>query len=302
MTSSFDVSHGKFENNSNNFPEKRKVHPEKNKFQLWLRQLRYSPNTIKTYSECLNTCLLRIGKEPRQITNEDVFDFMEEYIFANNFSFSYQNQFINAIKLYFKDLQDKKLELQKLKRPRSGKQLPKVLDKEEIRKILAAPSNIKHRALLATVYGCGLRRSEVLGLRPEHINSTNMTIQIIGAKGNKDRIVFLPPKVLSLLRDYYRSCSPKPKVWLFEGPNPGSKYSASSLQAIFKRAVKKAGIKKQVTLHCLRHSFATHLMESSTGIRYIQELLGHKSTKTTEIYTHVSNHAITKIRSPIEDL
>lgn len=107
MTSSFDVSQGDFEANPNIDQEKKAVHPEKHKFQTWLRQLRYSPNTIKTYSYCLNTCLLRIGKEPRQITNEDVFDFIEEYIFANDFSFSYQNQFINAIKLYFRDLQDK---------------------------------------------------------------------------------------------------------------------------------------------------------------------------------------------------
>ena len=185
-------------------------------------------------------------------------------------------------------------------RPRREKLLPNVLSKIEVKKILTAPVNLKHRVMLSLIYSCGLRRSELLGLKPSDIDSKRNLIFIHQAKGKKDRIAPLSPKILSMLREYYMGY--KPQTWLFEGYQKGRRYSEKSLQSVLKVAVYKAGIEKPVTLHWLRHSYATHLLESGTDLRYIQELLGHSSSKTTEIYTHVSTNSLQQIRSPFDDL
>lgn len=162
------------------------------------------------------------------------------------------------------------------------------------------PANIKHRAMLALIYSCGLRRGELLNLKPTDIDSKRGIVTIRQGKGKKDRIAPLSEKILAMLREYYAAC--KPKTWLFEGQKPGTPYDERSLASVLKQALAKTSIKKPVTLHWLRHSYATHLHESGTDIRYIQELLGHKSTKTTEIYTHVSTSSIQKIISPFDSL
>ncbi|MBL7831084.1 MAG: tyrosine-type recombinase/integrase, partial [Saprospiraceae bacterium] len=174
-----------------------------------------------------------------------------------------------------------------------------VLSKEEIKRILEAPSNMKHRAMLVLVYSCGLRRSELLNLQKQDIDSNRMLVIVRKGKGAKDRIVPLSPRVLELLREYYKMF--RPKKWLFEGQY-GGQYSEKSLASVLKLAVEKAGISKPVSLHWLRHSFATHLLEKGTDLRYIQEMLGHNSSKTTEIYTHVSTKSLQKIQSPFDDL
>jgi len=148
------------------------------------------------------------------------------------------------------------------------------------------------------IYSAGLRRSELLNLKVSDIDSERMVLHIRRAKGMKDRISLLSDNLLQLLRKYYQDY--KPKIYLFEGKN-GGKYSPTSVANILKKAALKAGIKKNVTSHMLRHSFATHLLEQGTDLRYIQELLGHNSSKTTEIYTHVSKRAITKIKNPVDD-
>ncbi|MBW6498439.1 MAG: tyrosine-type recombinase/integrase [Bacteroidales bacterium] len=163
-----------------------------------------------------------------------------------------------------------------------------------------APANIKHRAMLSLIYACGLRRSELLNLKPADVDSKRKLLIIRQAKGRKDRVAGLPESIIEMLREYYKE--EKPKVWLFEGQEKGERYSATSLQKVLQNSVSKAGIKKPVSLHWLRHSFATHLLESGTDLRYIQELLGHKSSKTTEIYTHVSTKSLEKIKSPFDDL
>jgi integrase/recombinase XerD len=192
------------------------------------------------------------------------------------------------------------LPLEQLHRPKREKKLPNVLSKEEIKKILEMPMNIKHRTMLSLIYSCGLRCGELLKMKPKDIDSKRMLVMIRLAKGKKDRIVPLSEKVLQLLREYYKRY--RPKEWLFEGQKVGEAYSERSLQLVLKHAIEKAGIKKPVSLHWLRHSYATHLLESGTDLRYIQELLGHKSSKTTEIYTHVSTKSIQNIRSPFDDL
>jgi integrase/recombinase XerD len=145
-----------------------------------------------------------------------------------------------------------------------------------------------------------LRRSELLNLKPDNIDANRHLLLILNAKGKKDRVVPISDKVIELLRVYYKSY--KPETWLFEGQKAGEKYSERSLQLVFKQSLNKAGIKKAATLHWLRHSYATHLLESGTDLRYIQELLGHKSSKTTEIYTHVTEKSLAKIKSPFDDL
>jgi integrase/recombinase XerD len=150
------------------------------------------------------------------------------------------------------------------------------------------------------IYACGLRRSEVLNLKPNDIDSKRGILIIRNGKGKKDRITPLPEKIIKQLREYY--IAERPVTWLFEGQVKGERYSEKSLESVLKRSAGKAGIMKPVTLHWLRHSFATHLLEAGTDLRYIQELLGHSSSRTTEIYTHVSIQSIQKIKSPYEDL
>jgi integrase/recombinase XerD len=154
--------------------------------------------------------------------------------------------------------------------------------------------------MLALIYACGLRRSELLNLIPANIDSKRELLLIKEAKGKKDRVAPLPEKMIEMLRAYYKEY--RPKTWLFEGARPGEPYSANSLQQVFRRAASKSRITKVATLHTLRHSYATHLLENGVDLRYIQEILGHKSSKTTEIYTHVTRKSIAKIKSPFENL
>ena len=272
-----------------------------NQFVLWLKSKRYSPNSIKTYSDALKSFLIFHRKKAiLEISNEDVITFNNLYILNNNFSASYQNQIVSVIKLYFSSIREKKIDIDKIHRPRREKILPNVLSKEEIKAILEAHSNIKHKTMLSLIYSCGLRCGELLTLKPVHIDSKRNIVLLKNAKGNKDRIVPLSPKILKMLREYYKMY--QPKTYLFEGHNAGTPYNDRSLQQVLKQALKKVSITKPVTLHWLRHSYATHLLESGTDLRYIQELLGHNSSKTTEIYTYVSTKSIQQIKSPFDDL
>ncbi len=270
-------------------------------FIAFLNSKRYSPNTIATYSDALK-CFLSFfeSKSVEEIDNNDVIRFNNEYILEKGYSASYQNQMINALKLFFDKIADRKLDIEKLHRPRREKKLPNVLSKEDVKLILEAPQNQKHRAMLSLVYACGLRRSELLNIRLEDIHSGRMILHIHQSKGKKDRIVPMSKKLMDMLWSYQKIY--KPVKWLFEGQNAGEPYSETSLEHVLKKAVKKAGINKPVSLHWLRHSYATHLLENGTDLRYIQELLGHNSSKTTEIYTHVSTQSIQKIKSPFDDL
>jgi integrase/recombinase XerD len=270
-------------------------------FRDYLQIKRYSSNTIKTYTEAIKLFFLFYNlKDIGLINNQDVENFQKEYILKKNLSGSYQNQIVNAIKLYFKTIKHKHLELDKIYRPKKEKLLPNVLSKEEIKQILTSHTNLKHQTMLCLMYSCGLRRSELLNLKPMDIDSKRNLVMIRQGKGKKDRIAPLSVNVLEMLRNYYKVY--KPIYWLFEGRLPGSKYDERSLAEVLKQAVVKANIKKPVSLHWLRHSFATHLLESGTDLRYIQEILGHKSSKTTEIYTYVSTKSLQKIKSPFDDL
>lgn len=270
-------------------------------FTKWMKHKRYSESTINTYCESVKTFLIfMLPKSAEEIIAEDMVVFVNEYILKNKYSYSYQNQVVNASKLFFKEVLRSRLNVESFERPRSEHKLPNVLSKEEVKLLLQSLRNTKHKTMLSLIYSCGLRRSELLHLKPEHVDSKRGVLLIKQAKGKKDRIAPLSEKTIEMLRKYYLDY--KPKVWLFEGMKSGDQYSEQSLQSVLKKAVKQAGIKKPVTLHWLRHSYATHLLENGTDLRYIQEILGHKSSKTTEIYTHVSNKSIQKIKSPFDDL
>ena len=271
------------------------------KFQQWLKSKRYSERTIITYKDALKSFFVFFNTVAiAELTNEDVIKYNNEFILKKQLSASYQNQITNAIKLYFKTIKYTKIEIDKIHRPKRAKVLPNVLSKEEVKTILEAHNNIKHKMMLSLIYSCGLRCGELLSLKPIHIDSKRNIVVLKNAKGQKDRIVPLSLKILEMLRNYYKIF--RPTTYLFEGQTAGMPYDSRSLQLVLKQALKKAGITKPVTLHWLRHSYATHLLESGTDLRYIQELLGHSSSKTTEIYTHVSTKSIQQIKSPFDDL
>ncbi len=270
-------------------------------FRIWLHHKRYSENSIRSYSDLVKTFLEHVSpKSVEELTNDDVVDYVYRHIVGKGYSFSHQNQVVSALKLFFREVVKSKIEIDKLQRPRREHKLPNVLSKGEVKRILTAPKNIKHRTMLSLIYACGLRRSELLGLKPSNIDSKRGLLIVRQSKGNKDRVIPLSAKTIEMLRDYYKLY--KPQEWLFEGQIKGQQYSGESLQGVLKQALEAAGITKPVTLHWLRHSYATHLLESGTDLRYIQELLGHRNSKTTEIYTHVSTHSIQKIKSPFDDL
>jgi len=269
-------------------------------FGNWMAQRRYSANTIKTYTSLIKVFLRYYkNKNLDEITEKDVIRFNQDYILAKGFSATFQNQLINAIKLFYQKYQNKNLDLANLERPKKAKRLPEVLSIKEVEYLLGATGNLKHKMLLSIIYSAGLRIGEALSLTLNDVDSQRMLLHLVNAKGQKDRYLPLSPKLLLLLREYYKLY--KPKVYLFEG-RYGGQYSQSSSRAILRKALSKTRITKRVTLHTLRHSYATHLLESGTDIRYIQELLGHHSPKTTMIYTHVSSSSLRNIKSPFDKL
>lgn len=269
-------------------------------YKDWLRAKRYSQNTINVYTDSIRTFLRFFYDKPvSEISNEDVIVFNNEYILDNRFSASFQNQVINSIKLFFSTIENTKIEAEFIHRPKRPKLLPNILSKEEVKSIISAPINLKHRTMLCLIYACGLRRSELLNLKITRVDSNRKLLIISQSKGRKDRVIPLSAKILDMLREYYSLY--KPKEFLFEGQS-GGQYSEKSLESVLKNAIKKAKIIKPVSLHWLRHSYATHLLEAGTDLRYIQEILGHTSSKTTEIYTHVSTKNIQNIISPFDSL
>ncbi len=258
----------------------------------------YSPKTIKSYTKHLEI-YLKFSENLVEVDkiNEYLLFLLED----RNLSHSYTNQAVNAIKSYLK-VSDvcSYYEIIKIQRPKKEKKLPKVLSKNEIKRIFNSIDNTKHLTEIMIAYSCGLRVSEVANLEVSDIDSDRMLITIKQGKGRKDRITNLSEKMLLQLRKYYREY--KPNKWLFENPSKNAPISTRTLQVIFNRAAKKAGITKKATFHSLRHSFATHLLEAGVDLRYIQELLGHSSSKTTEIYTHVSKKSIQGIPNPLDSL
>lgn len=268
--------------------------------QRKLEIARYSPRTISVYLSATRQLFLRFpDKHPNDIRTGDIETFQHELATERNVSNSYLNQMVNAVRYYYKDVLGDAKRVTFIERPRKETKLPLVLSKAEVAALLKAPDNLKHRAMLALAYSGGLRVSEVLALRPEDVLFDRGLLRIRGGKGNKDRTTLLGRSTAELLRNYMEHY--RPTDHLFAGQDGGA-YSARSLQKVLEAALAKAGIAKPATMHTLRHSFATHLLEQGTDLRYIQALLGHASSKTTEIYTHVSTRYLQGIINPMDAL
>ncbi len=264
-----------------------------------LETKRYSFNTARTYT-ALFSRFRNYFKEKSliEINELDIKKYVNGIVKQGK-SASYQNQVINAIKFYYEQVLDMPQRFYEIDRPRKEHKLPFVLSEAEIGSIISVTSNLKHKAILVTIYSCGLRLSELLNLKITDIQSDRNLLLIRDAKGNKDRTTILSDTTISLLRKYYVQY--KPQVYLFEGQK-GGPYSCKSVQNIVKHALVLAKIARPASTHTLRHSFATHLLENGTDLRYIQVLLGHSSPKTTEIYAQVSTKSLRGIVSPIEKL
>ena len=266
----------------------------------YLDEVRYSDRTNVSYLALLELFFKYFHeKDPLEISTEEVSEFVYNFIVTNGYSASYQNQMISAIKTFYRISGKSNIDLHLIERPRRGRALPKVFSKEEVKRILNVTRNTKHKLLLWIIYSCRLRRSEVTNIRLTDLDRDRSILHIREGKGRVDRIVPVSKKVWEKLDEYVDGFHPA--KYLFEGQT-GGRYSVESVYNVFKQALHKAGIKKDVGVHSLRHSYATHLHESGLDIRYIQELLEHRSTRTTEIYTHVSRRNLVAIRSPIEDM
>ncbi len=260
---------------------------------------RYSVNTIETYLNAFKQFLLHFPEKHPNDLRTDAIEAYQYHLARRQVSNSYLNQIVNAIRYFYKDVLGDAQRVKFIERPRKETKLPNVLSEEEVTAILRNVANLKHQCILMLIYSAGLRLSELINLKRTDVIPERKQIVIRGAKGKKDRISLLSQRVLEKLDRYLEEY--RPKEFLFEGQY-GGRYSDTSVQAIFKQAKAKAGITAPATVHTLRHSFATHLLEKGTDLRYIQALLGHSSSKTTEIYTHVSTKALGKIRSPLDDL
>lgn len=250
-----------------------------------LTLLGYSKNTIKSYNGAIIQFLTYFEAfEIEQLNKEQIEQFVYHLKVKNKISESKQNTIINAIKFYYEKVLGKPREFYEITRPKKSINLPNVMSRDEVKSLFRHTHNIKHRAILMTIYSAGLRLSEVTNLRIEDILSEEGSIFIKDSKNKKDRYTVLSPVLLETLRKYY--LQHRPSYWLFEGIE-GGKYSTSSIQKIFRRSVKQANVNPWSTPHTLRHSFATHLLENGASMRQVQAALGHASSKTTEIYTHI---------------
>lgn len=275
------------------------MEPPKGYLEKLIRK-RYSQNTIKTYLSYMRSFVEEFdGRNLESITTREINAYILKLIRTKGISSSQQNQRISAIKFYYEQVLGRKKAYYHLSRPKKEKGLPTILTVEEVEQILKHCKNLKHKCILMTIYSGDLRRSELINLKISDFDSKQMLIRISNSKGNKDRHTLLSQILLFLLRDYYRFY--KPEYWLFEGQG-GGQYSATSIENILSKALKQANITKHATPHTLRHSFATHLLEQGISLRYIQEILGHSSSKTTEIYTHVRSKHLTKIMNPLDKL
>ena len=274
--------------------------PEPTLPPLFVEQLvrrRYSKHTIRNYSQHLRRFLNWLGPD-REIADEAILSYINHIMENTALSPSWQNMAVNAIRYYVVSVLGRKMP-QAPVRPKREKRLPLVLAEEEVKELLRSLSNLKHRCIISLIYSAGLRVSEVVHLRIKDIDFDRSILQIRQSKGKKDRIVPLAQKIKKLITDYRAQYHPY--AFLFEGSS-GGPYSVRSIQAIFQRACTTIGLEKKASVHSLRHSYATHLLEKGTDLRIIQELLGYASSKTTEIYTHVSTKTIGAVHSPFDDL
>lgn len=269
-----------------------------NNYFKYLRGKRYSKNTINTYTFYIADLLEYYNKLTiNELDNNKVLRYVEEIFVKRHYSISTHRQFVSALKLFADFCPESRIDNLRLQRPKKSRKLPTVLSQEEVIDLIRVTQNLKHRAIITLLYSCGLRISELLNLKLTHIDIDRRQLIVKNAKGRKDRYVTLAESFLPILANYIVTF--EPKEYFVEGTNR-KKYSAESVRAFLKRNSKIAKITKDVTPHTLRHSYATHLLENGTDLRYIQELLGHSKPETTMIYTKVTRKDLTKIQSPLD--
>lgn len=260
----------------------------------------YSENTIRNYRNWFLIFLNHFPeRKPSEITRDEIMYFLVGFRNSTKWSCTSQNQLINSIKFFYEQLLKRPRQVYELPRAKKPETLPTVFSASEVLAIIKATDNLKHKTILCMAYASGLRVSELVNLKIADIDSKRMVMMIRQAKGKKDRMVMLSEKLLIMLREYYKKY--KPGIWIFEGSD-GDQYSMRSIQKVMQNCKKKAGVLKKGSIHALRHSFATHLLESGTDIVHIKELLGHNSIRTTMQYTHVSTKSIGNIQSPLDKL
>jgi site-specific recombinase XerD len=276
---------------------------EKTLFGVLSQEMRlrnYSHKTIKAYKSCIRSFVnFTAPRHPRELQETDIRNYLLHLITVKQLAPATVNQVFNALRFLYVELYKKPYAIGGIPRPRKEKKLPTVLSQEEVLRILSQVDNLKHKTILMLIYSAGLRVGESVRLKISDIDGERKMIHLRNAKGKKDRYTLLSDTALETLREYYKQY--KPKEYLFAGAEGRSHLSERSVQHVFERARESAGIHKPISVHGLRHSFATHLLESGVDLRYIQEILGHSSSKTTEIYTHVSKKTLGKIVNPLDN-
>src|SRR6187551_3172958 len=263
---------------------------------MQLRNL--APRTIKAYVSRVGTFARHFGRSPEALGPDDVRAYLLHLVQEKRVSWTVYNQTVAALKFLYEVTLERPGVLQRVRCPKQPKRLPVVLSLEETARFFAAIVGLKHRAILMTAYAAGLRISEVVALRLDDIDSQRMVLRVRQGKGSRDRYVMLSPRLLALLREYWKAA--RPSEWLFPGDVPGRPLTASTVHRVCVQAARDAGLGKHVTVHTLRHSFATHLLEAGTDIRTIQVLLGHANLSSTARYTRVSNGLIRGTQSPLD--
>ncbi|MCC5910029.1 MAG: site-specific integrase [Clostridiaceae bacterium] len=260
----------------------------------------YSTSTQDAYLKYVQAYAKYFNKSPDQLGVEEIKEYLHYLITVKKVSHSYVKTVYSALKFFYEVTLQREWSMKEIPRSKKPKKLPVVLSKPELNDLFNAVTNLKHRAILVTIYAAGLRISEAVNLKVSDIDSKNMQIRVVQGKGQKDRYTLLSSKNVEILRDYWKYHHPTD--WLFPGNSMDKPISTRTIQKVFKTAKNKAGIKKEATVHTLRHSFATHLVEAGTSIYHIQQLMGHTSPKTTSVYIHISRKDILQVRSPFDSM
>jgi len=270
----------------------------RDRMEMDMKLRRLSPKTISCYLACMKGVAKHFRRSPAELGEEEIRGYLHYLMEEKRASQSVLVQTYSALKFFFEKTLQREWNGSRIPRSKQRKKLPGVLSREEVESILSATGNLKHRAILMTIYSAGLRISEATRLKVSDIDSERMTIRVNEGKGLKDRYTLLGERNLEILRLYCKMC--KPSEWLFPGKNPSEPVSISAIQRVFQASILRAGIKKRASVHTLRHSFATHLVEAGVDLYHIQRLLGHKSASTTTVYLHITGKDLGKIRSPID--
>ncbi|MCK4392233.1 site-specific integrase [Candidatus Bipolaricaulota bacterium] len=260
----------------------------------------FSPSTQRCYLGRMKEFVRYFMRPPDELTTADINRYQLYLARERKVSWEVFNQSVAALWFFYRITLQKGLEIERIPYQKTGRKLPVVLSQQEVKALLETPTNIKHRAILMATYAGGLRVSEVVNLRVIDIDSQRMTLRIEQGKGRKDRYVMLSAKLLGVLRQYWKTV--RPNCWLFPGQIPGRHLTRSAVERIFYKARDGAGITKKVSVHSLRHSFATHLLESGVNIRKIQVLLGHNSLQSTQVYTNIAKDYLDNTPSPLDIL